>query len=374
MAIILKEIAPKFANIHIEMVAGFDGAVTPVTWVHVVETAAIAPFIDTGELAFMTGLALGGDDEFLALVQDIHCYGASGLIVNFGPYIQEIPSAVLAFCNRARFPLMTAPWAVSLSSIMRVLTMEITTLNLKDMELELALKRAILSPSDQTAYLSQLSQHQVDVDKDFACVVLELEEPQLERLKTVLQTHLRYAFKTLAVLGVYEKLVLVVPHATRPFLGDIVTFCQRTLEAEPHLRLSIGPIITGVTQLHESYEKALVFLGMRLSQSVVFYDDMGLMTLLAEVGNPQALERFYYQSIGALVHHDQLNKTALISILRLYLQHNGSVKAVAEQTYLHRNTVNYQLGKIEDILGVNLSELSVRVNLTIGLTIYDMNQ
>ena len=38
----------------------------------------------------------------------------------------------------------------------------------------------------------------------------------------------------------------------------------------------------------------------------------------------------------------------------MYLKYDGSVQKVAEETFVHRNTINYQLAKIKKILGNNL--------------------
>ncbi len=56
-------------------------------------------------------------------------------------------------------------------------------------------------------------------------------------------------------------------------------------------------------------------------------------------------------------------------VLSSYLKNDGSVKATSEQLFIHRNTVNYRLGKIEEITDMNLSSTSDRLQLTVGLMI-----
>ncbi|MCR4868747.1 MAG: helix-turn-helix domain-containing protein [Lachnospiraceae bacterium] len=56
-------------------------------------------------------------------------------------------------------------------------------------------------------------------------------------------------------------------------------------------------------------------------------------------------------------------------MLSSYLKNDGSVKATSEQLFIHRNTVNYRLGKIEEITDMNLSSTSDRLQLTVGLMI-----
>ena len=40
----------------------------------------------------------------------------------------------------------------------------------------------------------------------------------------------------------------------------------------------------------------------------------------------------------------------MTDVLKKYLQNNGSVNDTANQMYVHRNTINYKLKKIEEIL------------------------
>ena len=42
-------------------------------------------------------------------------------------------------------------------------------------------------------------------------------------------------------------------------------------------------------------------------------------------------------------------------ILKCYLDNNNSVEKVAKETFVHRNTINYKIKKIKEILGTDLS-------------------
>jgi len=50
----------------------------------------------------------------------------------------------------------------------------------------------------------------------------------------------------------------------------------------------------------------------------------------------------------------------------------GSVKATADELFLHRNTVNYKIGKAREVLYMDLSTLDSRLQLSIGFMLYDM--
>lgn len=56
----------------------------------------------------------------------------------------------------------------------------------------------------------------------------------------------------------------------------------------------------------------------------------------------------------------------------MYLQMNGSVQKTADALHIHRNTVNYKLHKLEDLLDCDLSDFSVRFTLQLALMIKEI--
>src|SRR5437588_816166 len=59
----------------------------------------------------------------------------------------------------------------------------------------------------------------------------------------------------------------------------------------------------------------------------------------------------------------------LLQTLGAYLATNGSPTDAADRLHLHRNTVLYRLGRIEDLLGVDLRNAQVRLSLHLALKI-----
>ena len=56
-------------------------------------------------------------------------------------------------------------------------------------------------------------------------------------------------------------------------------------------------------------------------------------------------------------------------MLKLYLDNDGSVKAVSELLFLHRNSINYKIKKIEELLQCDLSTTKVRTKLYLAFLI-----
>ena len=60
----------------------------------------------------------------------------------------------------------------------------------------------------------------------------------------------------------------------------------------------------------------------------------------------------------ALWQQDRLEHTEYLLTLRIYLQTNRSIKATAAFLHVHRNTINYRIGKIRELFGPEFDALN----------------
>ena len=81
------------------------------------------------------------------------------------------------------------------------------------------------------------------------------------------------------------------------------------------------------------------------------------------------MESFYDKILGDLVFYDKVNNTDYVEILINYFENNCRVVETANALYIHRNTMNYKINKIEEILDINLSDIGDRSKIYIALMI-----
>jgi len=77
------------------------------------------------------------------------------------------------------------------------------------------------------------------------------------------------------------------------------------------------------------------------------------------------------QSIALIQHCDRETGSELLKTLRSYLQNNCSIRECAADLFIHRNTLSYRLAKIEELTGQDLSQMNVRFELALSLSILD---
>jgi sugar diacid utilization regulator len=99
---------------------------------------------------------------------------------------------------------------------------------------------------------------------------------------------------------------------------------------------------------------------------------LGLSALLLEAGTPEALRRFAATVLQAVEAREERQGGDLLATLRAWLSAGCSTAAAADALVVHRNTVTYRLGRIEQLTGRSLRDSSVRLELQLALTIREI--
>jgi sugar diacid utilization regulator len=99
---------------------------------------------------------------------------------------------------------------------------------------------------------------------------------------------------------------------------------------------------------------------------------LGLSALLLETGAPDALRRFSARLLEPLEAHEQRRGGDLIATLSAWLAAGCSTAAAAQALVVHRNTVTYRLGRVEQLTGRRLADSSTRLELQMALMIRDI--
>ena len=78
--------------------------------------------------------------------------------------------------------------------------------------------------------------------------------------------------------------------------------------------------------------------------------------------------------LHAVAEHEERHGGDLLATLRAWLSAGCSTAAAAGALVVHRNTVTYRLGRIEQLTGRSLRDSRVRLELELALTIREIVQ
>jgi purine catabolism regulator len=138
--------------------------------------------------------------------------------------------------------------------------------------------------------------------------------------------------------------------------------------------LGYGAVRTGTAEIAGAAREAeqALTMGRRLfgPDSATAFKNLGLYRLLYALQPLPELRAFRDDALARLGAKDR--RGVLLQTLGAYLATNGSPTDAADRLHLHRNTVLYRLGRIEDLLGADLRNAEVRLALHLALKIGDV--
>lgn len=138
----------------------------------------------------------------------------------------------------------------------------------------------------------------------------------------------------------------------------------------------IGRIAKNVQQISQSYREAqqALEIGRRLfgEGKIHYFARLGIYRLLFHLYGHQELLDFYQETLGPLSESDSRSNHALIETLECFFNCNGNLSETARTMHLHRNSLLYRLGRIEELLGRSLDDPELRLSLIIALKIRHM--
>lgn len=349
------------------LVSGEGNMNNQVTWVHMLEDPEAAYFVRGNELIFTTGIARFDLNWFLQFAKGLVESGCIGWVINIGPYIREIPQEVLDYCSAEDLPLFTIPWETRIVDVTNDFCHRIIHAEESEVSIASAFRNAIFFPNNTTQYKSVLEGRAFDLNGEFSVILLSLRVPRGEDnlgFEKVVKFHmskiLNQRSELFSFFSLDTKLLVVLQDFDETVVKEAI---HRLSEVSNygkdiyHLHCGYSGNDRGIDSLTASYRRAeeVLKLAKKKHKLLVNYNDIGLQRLLIEVEDKEVLRRFYEETIGVLEVYDDKHDSDYYYILKCYLENNNSVEKVAKETYVHRNTINYKMKKIKEILGTDLS-------------------
>jgi GAF domain-containing protein len=171
--------------------------------------------------------------------------------------------------------------------------------------------------------------------------------------------------------------VLLVPDdpAARDLLRRAYDGIARALGAGVCVTMVVGPAAAEPGEHAAAYRIAAGAMRLRLTHrpgGFVDVGDSGPTALLLQTGTPVALRRFAERLLAPVVEHEARRGGDLLATLRAWLATGCSTPESAVLLFVHPNTVNYRLARLEQLTGRNLRRPDVRLELQLALTVHDV--
>ncbi|HYX59208.1 MAG TPA: helix-turn-helix domain-containing protein, partial [Streptosporangiaceae bacterium] len=173
--------------------------------------------------------------------------------------------------------------------------------------------------------------------------------------------------------------VLLLPADPDPgdALRRILAKADQAVRAHGMVTLVAGPVASDSAGYATAFRVARGTAALRRASGRGGFVDvgrLGLSALLLETGTPGSLRRFAADVLHAVAEHEERHGGDLLATLRAWLSAGCSTAAAADALVVHRNTVTYRLGRIEQLTGRGLRDSRIRLELELALTIREIVQ
>jgi sugar diacid utilization regulator len=151
------------------------------------------------------------------------------------------------------------------------------------------------------------------------------------------------------------------------------------------LSCGVSQIFEDITDIDMAYKQAKVILGLkntiqselfatgeRFSKGVYLFEEGLLYYLVSHAGNDERFLDFCFSHclVEKIYREDQRNGTNNVALFWFYLYHERNATLVAKRLYVHRNTVLYQINKIQQRFDFDLSVPTAREKMLLDFKMF----
>lgn len=371
------------------LLGGARGLHRSVTSINIVDTPEMTSFLKPGELLLTTGSGLGSDPETqVSLVREVSLRGCAGLALKTLRPQPAIPGHLVRAANEHDLPLIEIPHDLTWPDLMLPLMGEILTRrsqpHVRD-RCHLFFSRLLQGElQDPDLILAQGQPFGLRPGSEYVCIIARTAQSRhkckgaLLRAVTEAVSRSHLSIMTLELEDVIMILQLQPGCGSRRAASLARSIAEQVLEsykrqlAEPVITLGIGtlqPDVRGIpTSYREAQEAALLGRCVPVPSpgGVCEYADVIGHALLRHVPMTQQSE-FVKSTLGRLIEYDRQNNADLVHTLQVYLSTGGRPSETARLLFLHRNTVQFRLSRIAEILEADLANGETLFRLHLAL-------
>jgi len=223
------------------------------------------------------------------------------------------------------------------------------------------------------------------ITKDSAFTVLLMSatdtssnEKNYSKLKDSKITSIIEEIQSTALSGhIRNGICIILPSedgSTKEVIEKVFNTLSTYLGTAYRLSFGIGRIGKGPEGIQNSFIQAEQALNLSETikglDGIVYYNDLGAYRLLNKLKGQREMIDFHEETIGKLIEQD--TNFELLKTLKTYFYYDEVMKATASALFIHVNTLKYRIAKIETITGCDLKKSEGKMNLFLGLKIYEL--
>ena len=368
----------------VTLVAGAKGIRSKILWVNIMEIPDTPSSVQPGELLLTTGYGLDQEELYQSFIPELARRGVSGIAIQAGYYINNIPTYILNQADALDFPVLLVPKELTFSEFLHTMIRMIDPKTKLDWSGEIleqifSLLSADLASASATA----------EAEGEESCVQILLMEPinYAQSDQATWQKCLAEITSFIQSNSLYTSMHQLPEHrwfclTSYPSLSSFLSTFYRLnirfalLSEEYGVNYYLGaehlrPDDNVLTAIRHAVEALTTLQMIKARRGVCFYGHIEFLKMFGQIHRRESsivLDNRHFQQ---LLQYDRANRSNYLQTLRVYLSNNCNMMQTARQLFLHRHTLINRLEKIEEISDLHLDDYYSRLYMSIALLLHD---
>lgn len=345
-----------------------------------------ADVVEKYDAAFVSGQY---GDAFV-LAQKALTRGASAIILNSATCSAHTHEMIADLCVQYNVPLVEIEEYGDFAVALDLFKNEIDVYEKKRVKMNCELKNMLIFHDKPGCCLSVADKYNGSSNINYCVSVLKFVckddsasgEQLLYQAEKFVEISVNEIAEDSPVICIGTRMVLIFGGKAENTVKAATEAAVKTIQPELAKKFDVyigtGRCFKGVENLYESFVTASKAAGIqavrKCANSVLSYENLGISKLLMEIDyNSSPARDFLCETMKPLVEYDKRNGTNLVDFLSMYFEYSGQIKKIGEQLYMHRNSVNYKINRIGEIVGRNLSDVSDRSEMFVALRLFELS-
>lgn len=371
-----------------KLIAGEKGLSRMVSWTYMVQTRPYAEHMNQGNFALIVVDYVRFDfDEVARTMEELNELGISGLAVSVVDDKEAIPQTLIERADELALPLFYIRWkGASFVDIAQSIGSLIAQTGFQNKKTGDYLYNLLFGYEINDKYVEKISgQFGLDFSKPYRVGVividrkyginLEQDEHTYEYYADCLNREVNNMKGNPMFMRFLNKFVLLFEARENKEIEHELERLLRALDARPQFNglirstCILGAAYNDPREFKQSYQEAKNLISKKdilpnpKKKKVLSVSSMGIYKYMFNSGNQAEILSYCNDKLRTLEEYDHANGTFLQDTLLAYYMNGFSVGKTAEALYIHRNSLQYRINKIEELLGMELDDYMEYLNL-----------
>lgn len=365
----------------VELIAGESGLNRMVSWSYLCQTKPYSDHMNQGNFALVVIDYVRFDiKEAYDTMLELYDLGISGYAISIVDDREEVPQYFIDKANELKLPLFYVRWEgasfVDIDQSIGNLVLESENQSRKTGDY---LYNLLFGYDVNSKYVEKISgqfgldfsnPHRVGiivVDRKYG-INLEQDEHLYEYYANTLNKEVMYMDEKPMFMRFLNKFVLLFEATKERKTEHAIERILRNIDGLPPFKGKIkatcilGGVYNHPSDYGKSYQEAKSLIPKKdmlpnpKGKKVLSASAMGIYKFMFNSGNQSEIMNYCDDRLHKLDEYDRANGTYLLDTLVAYYMNGFNTTKTAEALFIHRNSLQYRLSKIEDLLEIELDD------------------